>query len=52
VVLSRRDEDRFGTSLVRTLGAGAVREARDTLRRLDYTVILGPDWQPPAGFIP
>lgn len=52
VVLWRRGEDRHGTSLIRTLGSGAVREARDTLRRLDYTVILGPEWQPPAGFVP
>lgn len=52
VVLWRRGEDRYGNSLVRTLGAGTVREARDTLRRLDYTVILGPEWQPPAGFVP
>ncbi len=52
VVLWRRGEDRYGTSLVRTLGTGTVLESRDTLRRLDYTVILGPDWQPPAGFVP
>lgn len=52
VVLWRRGEDRHGASLVRTLGSGSVRAARDTLRRLDYTVIVGPDWQPPAGFVP
>lgn len=52
VVLWRRGEDRHGASLVRTLDAGRVREAIDTLRRLDYTVILGRDWPPPAGFIP
>lgn len=52
VVLWRRGEDRHGSSLVRALGTGRVQEARDTLRRLDYTVILGPDWQAPAGFVP
>lgn len=52
VVLWRRGEDRHATDLVRVLGTGVVREALDTLRRLDYTVILGPDWMPPAGFVP
>lgn len=52
VILWRRGEDRHGTSLVRVLGSGTVRDVRDTLRRLDYTVIVGPDWHPPAGFIP
>ncbi|MFN2325471.1 MAG: LytR C-terminal domain-containing protein [Gemmatimonadales bacterium] len=51
-VLWRRGEDRHGASLVRVLGTGTVRDARDTLRRLDYTVILGQDWQPPPGFVP
>jgi hypothetical protein len=51
-VLWRRGDDRHGTSLVRALGTGIARQAHDTLRRLDYTVILGPDWQPPAGFVP
>lgn len=52
VVLWRRGEDRHGASLVHALGTGFLREARDTLRRLDYTVILGPDWQAPMGFVP
>lgn len=52
VILLRRGEDAHGDDLVRSLGTGIVREARDTLRRLDYTVILGPDWQPPSGFVP
>lgn len=51
VVLVRRGEGPEADLLVRALGTGRVETAPDTLRRVDYTVLLGPEWRPP-GFIP
>lgn len=36
----------------RALGTGVIRAAPDTLRRVDVTVVLGPDWRAPPEFIP
>lgn len=50
-VLVRRGQGREGELLVRALGTGIIGEERDSLLRVDYTVLLGPEWRPP-GFIP
>jgi hypothetical protein len=52
VVLIRRGEPRLGEWASGALGAGVVRGGADSTRRLDLTVMLGPDWRPPAGVIP
>lgn len=51
VVVVRRGEGDAAALLVRALGTGVVRADRDTLLRVDYTVLVGPEWRPP-GFIP
>jgi LytR cell envelope-related transcriptional attenuator len=45
VLLRRGDQDR-AVRVQRALGVGRVDGARDTLRRVDVTVILGPDFRP------
>lgn len=45
VVARRGDSDRAAT-VAKALGLGAVVVARDTLRRVDVSVILGRDFQP------
>jgi hypothetical protein len=52
IVLVRRGEREPGEWLLEALGTGALRIELDSLRRVDLTVILGPDWRPPAGIIP
>lgn len=47
LVLVRRGEERVGARVARALGVGLVRPAPDTLRRVDVTVLLGPDFRPP-----
>ena len=48
-VVVRRGIDQGGARRVAAaLGAGTVVADVDTLRRVDVTVILGTDWQPPA----
>jgi hypothetical protein len=45
-VLLRRGEADQAKRVRDALGAGAVSTRRDTLRRVDVTVILGPDFRP------
>ena len=45
-VLLRRGERTRATRVRGALGAGRVIDQTDTLRRVDVTVILGPDFQP------
>ena len=45
ILVRRGDADR-GHLVMRALGLGLVRMERDTLRRVDVTVILGRDWTP------
>ncbi len=45
-VLLRRGEEDRASRVQHALGVGRVRSARDTLRRVDVTVILGPDFRP------
>lgn len=49
LVLVRRGKVSRGRAVARALGLGIVREAIDTLRRVDVTVILGRDWKPEEG---
>ena len=43
-VLSRRGDSTAAVKVARVLGVPAVRVARDTLLRIDVTVLLGPDY--------
>lgn len=52
LVLVRRGDARPGEWLLDALGTGMLRSEPDTTRRVDLTVILGPDWRWPAGIIP
>lgn len=45
-VLVRRGDPGRGKDVVEALGAGRMRIAPDTLRRVDATVILGEDYRP------
>ena len=47
-VLSRRGDSTAAVKVAKVLGVGAVRVARDTLLRLDVTVLLGPGYQLPG----
>ncbi len=48
LVLVRRGEGDGARRVVRALGTGTVVIAVDTLRRVDITVLLGPDYVPPV----
>lgn len=47
-VLSRRGDSTAAVKVARVLGVTAVRVARDTLLRIDVTVLLGPGYQLPG----
>jgi hypothetical protein len=47
-VLSRRGDSTRAVKVARVLGIAGVRVARDTLLRLDVTVLLGPGYQLPG----
>lgn len=51
IVVRRRDRAR-GDQVRAVLGVGRVVERPDTLRRVDVTVILGPDFRAPAEIHP
>lgn len=51
-VLARRGDAGAAVRVGRALGFGRVRLERDTLRRVDVTVLLGPDYAPPPGIRP
>lgn len=51
-VLVRRGPREPAEWLVEALGTGVIRAAEAPERRVDLTVILGPDWRPPPGIIP
>jgi hypothetical protein len=46
IVLVRRGDQRRGRLVSRALGVGEVRDAPDSTRRVDVTVILGHDFAP------
>jgi hypothetical protein len=46
-ILVRRGDRRAGERIARALGGGVVREAPDTVFRVDVTVLLGRAWVPP-----
>ncbi len=52
LILVRRGSSSIGNRVRSALGLGHVREAPDSLRRVDATIILGNDYQPAAGFRP
>lgn len=52
LVIIRRGGDRPARLLVEVLGTGRIEERPDTLRLVDLTVVLGPDWRPPPGLMP
>jgi hypothetical protein len=52
LVLVRRGEGDGAARVVRALGTGTVLVAIDTLRRVDVTVLLGQDFQPPPTLRP
>jgi len=47
-VLSRRGDSIRAARVAKVLGVPAVRVARDTLLRIDVTVLLGPDYKLPG----
>jgi hypothetical protein len=49
VVVRRGSDHAAARRVAQALGAGAVVVDVDTLRRVDVSVILGQDWQAPAG---
>ena len=52
LVLIRRGVEAPGPWLIEALGTGTVRIEEAPGRRVDVTVILGPDWRPPSGVLP
>jgi hypothetical protein len=52
LVLARRGDLETAERVQRALGGGIVQVERDTLRRVDVTVLLGRDWTPPPGIRP
>lgn len=51
-VLARRGDSAAAVRVVGALGAGQARVKRDTLLRVDVTVLLGGDYHPPPGLRP
>lgn len=51
-VVVRRGDAGTGSVVAKALGSGLVKVERDTLRRVDVSVILGADYQPPAELHP
>lgn len=47
-VLSRRGDSTAAVKVAKGLGIAAVRVARDTLLRIDVTVLLGPEFKSPG----
>lgn len=52
VVLVRRGAPERGEWLVKALGTGRLSVEEAPARRVDLTVILGPDWRRPQGVLP
>ena len=50
--VARRGDSTLAARVARALGATRVRVATDTLLRVDVTVLLGADYQPPPGLRP
>jgi hypothetical protein len=48
-IVVRRGDSGPARRVAEALGTGSVVVDLDTLRRVDISVILGQDWQPPAG---
>ena len=51
-ILIRRDHTALAAAIRELLGVGTVAVAADPTPRVDYTVIIGLDWKPPAGWFP
>ena len=51
-ILARRGDSLAAARVAKALGTGRVRVARDTLLRLDVTVLLGGDYTAPPGVRP
>lgn len=51
-VVVRRGSDAAARQVAGVLGTARVRSELDTLRRVDVTVFLGPDYRPPAELHP
>jgi hypothetical protein len=47
-IVSHTGHSDWAQRLQRALGTGVIEERRDTLRYVDFTVLLGSDWKPPA----
>jgi len=52
LALARRGDSAVAAKVAAALGAHRVRLATDTLLRVDVTVLLGEDYQPPPGIRP
>jgi hypothetical protein len=48
LIVSHTGHADWAQRLQRALGTGDVEARRDTLRYVDFTVLLGSDWRPPA----
>lgn len=46
LLLVRRGDDRRARVVARALGVGKIRQAPDTTRQVDVTVVLGEDFRP------
>lgn len=52
-ILSHTGKDDWAQRLRRAVGTGAIEFARDSLRYVDFTVLIGSDWKPtPQAFRP
>lgn len=51
-VLARRGDSSAAVRVARALGTGQARVRGDTLLRVDVSVLLGADYQPPPGLRP
>ncbi len=51
-ILVRQGSADAGEAVAHALGTGVVKQAADTLRRVDVSVILGPDYVPEPGLHP
>ncbi len=48
VVLSHTGHDAWAQRLRKALGTGAIEVSKDTSHFVDFTVLIGRDWKPPA----
>lgn len=48
LILSHRGHTEWAQRLRRALGTGAIEASTDSLRHVDFTVLIGSDWKAPA----